>query len=507
MSFFTRWQSIGQAATRSAVAVNELQTDMSRAGTYALLGSLYASELTSLSVPGLDVLPVYNPTRRVVDWYAGRCYSDVWTDDGLPLPDGTPSTVPFTADTDERVRQAAMAALSWSNWHRLRYVYVRHGGTFGDVFLKPTLDIDAGKVYVKVFEPKYVTDLTFNQRGDVIGFMIEFPVVGDDHNRTRYQYGERWDKETITTYRNGTPASYHGQPAEQPNPFGFVPAVWVNHRHIGGVHGAPAVDGVIPKIQELNMIVDSAHRFIERLNRQPIWIASAGKFGDAVGGVTVVDTEAGERQRRYSVGTIKGPADMRVGSMLQDMGLGPGLAYIQSLLAEIEKDLPETTVDEQLRNMTQVTGPGAARIMGDVAFRLYEAESNYDAGLIDAAQMMISMGAFAVRSGLWGPSGKLTEAQRLFGAFDLSSYDKGDLAISFHQRPLITETAMERVGEALARESVKTPQGLREVGYDDTQIYGDGNVPGVIPGLLEERQGQTVTAGSLFGNLLNAGAV
>ena len=66
---------------------------------------------------------------------------------------------------------------------------------------------------------------------------------------------------------------------------------------------------------------------------------------------------------------------------------------------------------------------------------------------------------------------------------------------------------MERITEALARESIKYGSSLIELGATPEQVYGDGNVPAQLPGLLEERQAQTATASSLFSSAFNAGAV
>ena len=485
MTTFERWATIGEAVARSASAVNVRTTDANRQTTYALLGSLYANEATLQTDRGVLGVRTYNPVHRVVEWYAGRVFGDVWTDDGLPLPDGTPSTVPFAEDVDEPVRLAAMQALYWSNWQKLRFPYVRFGAMFGDVFLKPTLDVAARKVYVQVFEPRYVTDLQFNNRGDVIAYRLDYPVEDDNLVRSTYIYGESWTKESFTTYRDGRPTSFDGLPVTQENPFGFVPGVWVNHRSLGGIHGAPAVDGVIPKIQELNALVDATHTYIGKMHRQPVGISSSGKWG---ADITILN------DNKNSVGTFKGPADMTIHRLIDNIGLADSLQYIKELMTEIEKDLPETTMDERLAAMQQVTGPGATRILGDTAYRLYEAEGNYDSGLIDASQMCISIGAYAVKSGLWGRS--LNEAQRKFAAFDLTSYDRGQLAMNFLMRPLVPETALERIQEAGLRETIKTRQGLTEIGYD----------PETVDRILADRSATATTSGSLFGSLLNAGA-
>lgn len=517
MSVFDRWSRIGQSVSRSADAVNrELRGSGDIASLqeiYQLLKRYYYNDQYGSAYSALGYLyrttrPIYNPTKRVVDWYKYRVYDGPWTDDGLPLPDGTPSAVPFSADTDEAVRLPAMAALGWGNWDERRTWYVHLGAMCADVLIKAQLDVEAGKVYPVIVDPEHVTELQFNVRGDVIMCKIEVPQRTNDERKTPYTYGEILTKETITTLRDGKPFSYEdGVPAEQANPYGFCPVVWVNHSYVGGVHGACAIDGVIAKINELNELATPAHEFIQKLNKQPIGVASdkPWKSKSTPDGIHFVNATQSDTDGRASIGTFKGPGDLRVFPLLQDMGLAPSLEYVFSMIGEIEKDLPETVMDQQLREMSTVAGVAIPRLMGDVANRFSHAQRSYDRGLTTIMQMLISMGAFAVRSGLWGRT--LTETQRRFGAFDLASYDRGELAISLMPRPLITETAQERASTALLREQIKSVTGLRESGYSLEQIYGEGNIPEKEPGILAEREAATISAGELFSRQFSAGAI
>jgi hypothetical protein len=42
-----------------------------------------------------QIRPIYNPTRRLVDFYAASVWPGVLSEDGLELPDGMPIAVPF----------------------------------------------------------------------------------------------------------------------------------------------------------------------------------------------------------------------------------------------------------------------------------------------------------------------------------------------------------------------------------------------------------------------------
>lgn len=514
---WNRYATLGRSVARSS---DEINRDLRGGGQIETLADVYrdlkrfyfndqfGSAYSALGYLYRTTKPLYNPTRRVVDWYKYKIYDGPWTSDGLPLPDGTPSAIPFASDTEETVRLAAMAAMEWGNWDERRSWFVHLGAMCGDVLVKGQLDVEAGKAYPQVIDPEHVTELQFNQRGDVIMCRIEVPQRMNDARKTPYTYGEIITKETITTLKDGKPYSYDDVPAEQPNPFGFCPVVWVNHSYVGGVHGACAIEGTIAKITELNELTTPAHEYIQKLNKQPIGVASDKPWRTKANddGIHFVNATAADTSGRPSIGTFKGPADLRVFPLLQDMGLAPSLEYIRNLIAEIEKDLPETVMDQQLREMDNVAGVAIPRLMGDVANRFSHAQRSYDRGLVTIMQMLISMGAFAVRSGLWGRS--LTEAQRRFGQFDLTSYDRGELGISLMPRPLIRETPQERAELALLRSQLPAQATvLREAGYSDEDIYGDatGAVPERREGILTERQAGTASMSDLLGSAFNAG--
>jgi hypothetical protein len=54
-------------------------------------------------------------------------------------------------------------------------------------------------------------------------------------------------------------------------------------------------------------------------------------------------------------------------------------------------------------------------------------------------------------------------------------------------------------------EAVKTPAGLRHLGASDEEIYGEGNVPATLPGLLAERESAAGGTADLLSRAFNAG--
>jgi hypothetical protein len=130
------------------------------------------------------------------------------------------------------------------------------------------------------------------------------------------------------------------------------------------------------------------------------------------------------------------------------------------MLTEIEHDFPELSMYQELRKMSQVTGPGAARMMGDVYSRVLEVSSNYDTQSIKLFQMAVAIAGFRLREGKLGWRDK-TEQRMKFAPFDLDSYSKGELDLSIMPRPLIPLTeadTIELTGKRL--DNAKKAQGV-----------------------------------------------
>lgn len=414
---------------------------------------------------------VYNPLRRAVDWYPGALYPGEFTVDGLALPDGTPCCVPFAADTRKQIRLPAMTALGWGNWASDRYVYASMLPMLGDAFGEIEIDYARGKSYPRLHHPRYVTDIAWNATGDVVEYRLDIPSV-DKETGERYKWGKIVTKDTITLLKNGEPFAYDQPEAEGENVFGFVPGVWVQFRNRGGQHGQSLLDAVRPKVDRLNSSTSSIHDYIAKFAAQGVVIRSdsplknimvLGQNGVAT---TMEEYDAGQSEIRY----MKVPAGTEFDRLIEDLGLAAATEYIHSLIAEIEADLPEATMDEKIRQHPQIAGVSLRMMFGDVAKRHAEALGNADAGLRKFIQMNISVQAHLIRTGAFGFIARLTDEQRQFLEFDLTSFQRGELDFSFLPRPLFPETPEERAANAKAREAVRTPTGLKEVGYDATAV-------------------------------------
>lgn len=451
--------------------------------TYALLQAYYDNAMYGRTGTFRDlrsglpvtIRPVHNPVARVVDWYAGRVYPGAWSDDGLPTG-GKPNRIPYDDATPDEVRLAVQQAFTWSGAGFDIGYYVRTGATLGDVFAEIVCDIERQKVYPKVLHPSWVTDAEWNDSGDLTMYRLEIPM---QDGATSFMWGKLTTKETITTLYNGKPHGYDGEPATKPNPWGFVPGVFVQHRNVGGQHGAPAFASVLSKIDELNGIVSEINDYIMKFTKQHVIIGTddVTNFNTALNNAntatragTIADTVTADqvtgRRDRLNVAAAKHPVSAI--RLLENMGLSDAVPHRDALLHEIEQDLPEITLAEKLLNMSQVTGPGAVPLVQDVQHKLDEAAANYDAGIIKLGQMSISIAAQCIRDGIWNRRA-LTSQQQRFSPFSVDSYDRGDLLFSISPRTLIPETMEQRIAQAVGLERVQTTYGMEHIGFNDDE--------------------------------------
>lgn len=388
---------------------------------------------------------VYNPTRRLVDFYAGTIYPGVLSEDGDDLPDGVSLAIPFSEDTTPELKDAVAQFWTWSNWQAKKSVEVRYGAALGSVLVEVVDDFEKGYVCAEIVWPGFIWDLVLDPSGNVESYTIQYSARDDEGF---YLYKKEVDINSFRYFRNDEPYDY-GQGAEVPNLYGFVPAVWIKHLDVGSDHGSPVIAGSMAKIDELNSLVSHVHDQVHKVIGAPMIMWSAGSianlFGTTKRGPTNEFTEPTTDQE--SILMLKGPPDGRVDQLAGNLALGDTLPVIQQLIAEIEQDNPELTFYNQLREMSQVTGPAAARLVGDVAGRVTEAQAIYDQFNIRLFQMAVAIGGYRANSGAWGP---LNDQQKKFLPFNLDSYQRGDLEMAIMPRPLLTATKQEKSQESLA---------------------------------------------------------
>lgn len=397
---------------------------------------------------------IYSPVRRLVDFYAGAIYPGVLSEDGADLPDGVALAIPLADDTPPALKAAIGQWWQWTNFQSGKSLMVRYGAATGSVLVEVVDDLERGKVTANIVWPGLVADLQLDATGNVKAYAVEYDTT-DDRGQ-RYTFRKEIDQKAIRFYRDNRPFDPDGMGSTLPNPYGFVPAVWAKHRDLGGDHGAPAIHGSLGKVDELNSLASHIHDSIHKTIGAPVIMWSKGTPANLLnqskrGSTEDLDVPEADRE---SMLLLHGPEGGRVDSLNGNLSLGDSLPYLDKLIGEIEQDHPELAMYRELRAMTQVTGPGAARMMGDVASMVVESQAAYDQQVVKLHQMAVAIAGWRASRGDWGPS--LTRQQAKFLPFDLTSYERGDLDFAIMPRPLIPLTPEEQISRERAQLSLET---------------------------------------------------
>ena len=448
---------------------------------------------------------LWNHAAALLDFYAYRVWSGTIPDDGMNLPDGVENMVPFAPDTEAILAAAAAALLlDWSFQDRAS-IFVRNTAILGEQLLELKDYPESGRISLETIWPAFVKEIDLNEAGDVQSFVLEYKVTekiskpGGGVQEVSYVYRRESDRTSFRTYRNGQPFAYpDGRggkvPPTVPNPYGFVPAVWMRHHKTTGIRGESALVGTLAAADEVNSLLSHLMDKTHVALRSPVVVS--GNFAlnalqRAIGSLQSMakrgpTNDYGDgNDFREEQDILEAPAGTRVETI--DVNLAQAREVVTDLKAGVEKNIPETTVFEEMRTMTQITGPAAARLFGDVEPKYRTiASGSYDRSLVKLIQMGISMSGWRVNNGDWDgtrtvddvgkPIAGLTERQERFRSFNLGSYGQGKMNLVIMPRQLFPATLEERLTQAETKRRVlpSLPETVvaEELGYDPTDFEG-----------------------------------
>lgn len=417
---------------------------------------------------------IYNPTKRLVDFYADVVYPGVLSEDGSKLPDGIALAIPFSDDTNPALKTAVAQLWEWSNWQAKKAVLVRYGGALGSVLVEIIDDVEGGKVTMDVTWPGLLNNLSLDAAGNVKNYVLEYPAIDE---QGEYVYRKEVDAKSVRYFRDDKPYDY-GQGAVVANVYGFAPAVWIKHKDVGGIHGSPAISGDMGKVDELNNLASRVSDQVHKIVGAPLVLWSDGSVTNLFNTQKRQPTQEFEQPmaEQEQVLILKGPAGGSIDSLVGDLDLAGVGGHMDRILTELEKDYPELTFWDALRSMSQITGPAADRLMGDVVLRVTGVQATYDTHSKRLFQMAVAIAGMRANSGDWGP---LNRQQQKFLPFDLDSYAAGDLDMAIMPRPLVKPTKAELASErqtmwlgvqAAVAADVPLKFALREEGFTDQEL-------------------------------------
>ena len=389
---------------------------------------------------------IYNPAARLANFYVGSVYPG-----RLSVAKDTKSAIPLNEETPDALRTAIGQLYQWSNWQENKAVFVRYGCVLGDVLTEVVDDTERQNVTLQNVWPGLVADLELDPTGNVKMYVLEYDAFDEDDKQ--YKYRKTVDSASFKFEHDDKVVQQY------PNPYGFVPATWTRHRNEGADHGSPAMRHT-NKWDKLNSLASHAHDQVHKVFAAPVLVAGDGSFTNLDNSNTAKAGTAEDNPRlQESVKILKGPAGATID--VAALPTSDALLYIESLIGEIEHDHPELTFYSQLRDMSQVTGPAASRLMGDVQALLADAQATYDQQLIKAIQMAVAIGGWRLQERAWTFG---TRQQQAFAGFNLDSYKAGDLDFMIDERELLPLTELEKmeieskkIGLKQAEKELNTP--------------------------------------------------
>lgn len=437
---------------------------------------------------------LWDHTHALVDFYATHVWDGAIARDGRNLPNGIRNAVPFSPDINPKLAEAYGQLFSWWNFQELKDVICREVSNLGEYLIEIVDDIDRGKVELQMIWPGDVYEVVLDRPGNVVSYTIAYesedePDDDDNDWDPKFLYVRKVDKERTRTWE--LPLSFNLEQLEDPetpapltdedNEFGFVPARWWRFRKIPGtVRGESVYGSSETQLDEVNSllshVIDKTHVNLQA----PVVVAgniATNKFEKAISKMTDfarrTQTSSLENPNdgRETLNIFQGPAGTTVSTI--ELRVSEATLATDRLTKAIEKKFPEVTFYEQLRDMTQITGPAASRMLGDVEHALRSASAGFDNNLVATLQMAVAIAGHRRRSkeGGWAEN---TKDRQKFDGFNLESFRKGDLDTNILPRPLIPMTELELL-QLIDQKSKTLPfypdqQKGEEAGYDSEQV-------------------------------------
>lgn len=426
---------------------------------------------------------LYKHSGAAVDFYAMTVYQGDLSTDGRQLADGTKGAIPIDpqvpTEADERALWTAFGELV-NGWNLKQSMSTQPmiAAALGDCPTELFDDIQRGFVYPIPIWPGFVKDIALDAVDNVKAYTLEYQVTETDAKgkaTETYTFTKKVDKEAFRYFKNDRPFAYPAiGDAVQPNPYGFVPMTWDRHKiNPFDVRGIAATDSTQQALLDLNSFLSHGRDFQQKAFAAPVVIRSASSMKPSSPSIdTSLPTggSADENARALAETTNWWQGDKDAGIAQATFDVGDTMAMIEFVRDGILAENPEASFFRELREMSQVTAPGAERLLGDAAARCRRARANHDTQTTKRIQMAISMmGMRAHQRNTPGWSGTLTKRQQAFAAYDLDSYQRGVLDFGISDRPVILPTEAERI-DLIDQTSRLGSWALGQLGKDDAEI-------------------------------------
>jgi len=395
-----------------------------------------------------------NPVSRLVNIEVAKIFGgfinyETFKDGALPI-----------VGADDTLLEGIRTIWQWSNMNDLKRAYPYEGATKGDSAIKIVDDMARQKVYMEVLDPCKVKATEFDHMGNVKEILICYTKT-DEHGKD-YEYSEYIDKEVFKTFYNGEPYPYmedengNGLPS-WPNPYGYVPVEWTQHHNVGMKSGAVSFHNSRTKIDNLNDIVALVHDNI-RTNVRTKYAVKGMQAATNSGGTPSAISMSSDA--RDTVPFLQLSAEGDIFPIRSELDIMGALAVIESMMREIENDLPQLTLARlQQSGTSTMSGTAIENLAADGVDIIQEEQATYIQGLKSATQMALSIAGF--------------RRYPQFRAYNLNSYENGALDFDIRPRPIFQDKLGMKENIELTLQAATNPASrllLLKLGYSEEDI-------------------------------------
>lgn len=388
---------------------------------------------------------IYNPVPMIVDFYVDNIWRPAQNDNFESL------VTPVTEKTDEPLIEAIAQIDQWSNFLANSPKIKRYAAATGNVLIEGVDDRDREKVFDRTVWPGFVKEIQLNETGDVQSYVLEYEVY-DPAIKSNYRFTKIVTKEKFSYFRDDKSFIPEGKlAAEEPNPYGFVFAVWVRHTDDGADFGMPALKN-LDKVDEANSLASHLHDNIHKDVESPKVISTKGEIIPIVGAVPSRDKKTLIPQDpRLNWVVFKTEQGASVLDLAGKLALAEAEPYLKNLLASFTDDYPELQAAAIIKENSQLSGAALERMLTPSQNRLDGVQGGYNQQLVKLRQMQLAVAGFRVNGNFWR---QRSEQQKLFGDFNLNSYQAGGL--NFHlKRSLLVQNTESEAEDLLQKKATR----------------------------------------------------
>lgn len=429
---------------------------------------------------------LYNPVKRENELYVANTYQG--NIDAKALTEGA---LPLQFD-NAAFEQALPNVLRWSNLGQQLDRYVQYAALYGDAFWWIVDDPQRERVRMELLHPSRVRDIQRDEVGNIRAAVIEYERE-EDPQLEQYQpsrLGSLFEKPPkvylytmkvtkvadtrrdpdaygdgdvlFETFKDGEPFAYYYTAEGLPltkwyADYGFVPMKAAHFQPTADGWGKNSFYATRRKIDELNdqasIVDDTIRRVIEPLLK-----------AKGVRGASDLNVSKEDRDALTIIYLSNAEGDIEALQIPVD--LGSAAKNAESLLAEIERDMPLLAL-QRIRENGSLTAPGVRTGYSDAIAKVNSLRGNLDPALVGALQMACTIGAVRGYDG--------------FGGFNINSYDNGDMELAISDRGVIHDSLSRTDKLALLTQLKDQPKAVAR------QMLKEGDYsPSVIKEILDE---------------------